>query len=63
MSLNNFDGIDLVQLEKEYNECCDPAKGTFEEFKTQFLANRKNRAKIAILKNMGSTIYPLERMP
>jgi len=63
MSLDNFDEVDLVQLKKEFDECKDPLKGSFEEYKVQWLANRKNRAKIAIMKNMGMTIYPLERIP
>lgn len=46
--MSGFDDVDATMLQELYDSCTDPNKGTLDEFRTTFLANRKARVIVGI---------------
>ena len=46
--MSDFDTVDEDLLQKLYDECLDPNKGTLDEFRETFLNNRKAKVIVGI---------------
>jgi hypothetical protein len=51
--MSDFETVDELMLQKLYNECTDPDKGTLDEFRVIFLANRINKVKLGIYQHFS----------